>query len=199
MDIQTERKVTACALCGSSFPGLAEQRSHFRSDWHGYNLKRKHHSLPTVDEASFEKIVEHLDESISGSESSGSEDEHPSAGSGSSMLSQLLQKQALLQDGDDAGDSMTVKKKRGAGAAPMLWFSSPLLPPSTFLGVYRALFTSTELEEPNLVGALQKRQLEPQKVQVNGATQASSGPTIFLCMIGGGHFAGMIVSLIPKC
>jgi hypothetical protein len=50
-------KATSCALCVLSFPDLQEQRSHVRSDLHGYNLKRKIRELGPVSEAEFESLI----------------------------------------------------------------------------------------------------------------------------------------------
>lgn len=47
----------ACSLCGVSFETVEEQRSHTRSDLHGYNLKRKIRGLNSVTENEFEKLV----------------------------------------------------------------------------------------------------------------------------------------------
>ena len=40
-----------------SFSSVDEQRSHVRSDLHGYNLKQKMKGLKVVDELEFEKLV----------------------------------------------------------------------------------------------------------------------------------------------
>lgn len=47
----------ACSLCGVSFQTLEEQRSHTRSDLHGYNLKQRMRGQKPVSEADFEKLV----------------------------------------------------------------------------------------------------------------------------------------------
>lgn len=88
----------------------------------------------------------------------------------------------------------------------MILFSTPLLPTSTHLGIYRAIFTSEEQgNEGTILETIRKKQLVP-KPQMKVPTAASgiplpgaySGPHMFLCMIGGGHFAAMVVSLTPK-
>ena len=48
---------TSCGLCGLSFPSVQEQRSHVRSDLHGYNMKQKMRGLKPVGENDFEKLV----------------------------------------------------------------------------------------------------------------------------------------------
>jgi len=194
---------TACGLCGIAFKSLEDQRRHVKSDWHRYNLKQKLRGLQAVDEIQFERLVGDLDESISGSESSESEDE----GEGNTKdntLAALLKRQAKLQDGKMA-ESAPQKRKRGSGSPPLIWFSTPLLSSNISLGIYRALFTEAEQQAPSILEILQRKQLQPAQTKVtqNGSggvplPSSMTGPTIFLCMIGGGHFAAMIVSLTPK-
>lgn len=212
---------TSCGLCGLTFPTLQDQRSHVRSDLHAYNTKQKMRGRKPVDEAEFERLVGQLDESISGSDSSDSEDdedeEFGNAKAKESTLSALLKKQARIADGD-ADDAPVKKRKRGAGKPPMIWFDSPKLPENTTLGVYRAVLPADEEDgESTLVKSIQNKQLaakpppNPQakeKTEEDGGVPlpasmiqqntSASGPHYFLCMIGGGHFAGMLVSLTPK-
>lgn len=193
-----------------------------RSDLHGYNTKQKMRGRQAVNEAEFERLVGQLDESISGSDTSDSEedDEDDDFGSGKSKnttLSALLKKQAKVTDGD-AEDAPAKKRKRGAGKPPLIWFDSPKLPKNTTLGVYRAVLPADEEDgEGTLVKTIQSKQLAAkpppkplpkQSSEDDGGVAlpasmitkdtSASGPHYFLCMIGGGHFAGMIVSLTPK-
>ncbi|KAJ9622747.1 hypothetical protein H2203_006398 [Taxawa tesnikishii (nom. ined.)] len=197
---------TSCGLCGLTFSSVQEQRSHVRSDLHGYNLKQKMQ----------------LDESISGSDTSSSESSDEEGQDGTpkrkdTTLSALLKKQANLADPDGMDEFTTKKRKRGSGRPPLLWFSSSKLPSNISLGVYRSLFAPAEqiADGPTLVQTLQRKQLSakppppgptskpsedggvplPRSLQSN---TSASGPHYFLCMIGGGHFAGMLVSLTPK-
>ena len=195
---------TSCLQCGVYFTSVEEQRQHIRSDWHGYNLKQKLRGLKGVSEAEFEKLVEDLAESISGSESSQSEDDEEQK---ETTLSALLKKQARLEHlGPELEEVTPKKRKRGSGKPPQYWFSTPLLPSNTSLGIYRALFTEVEQEnESHIVEILREKQLTPAAPKAppdgsNGVPLPSTmtSPQIFLCMIGGGHFAAMIVSLSPK-
>ncbi|TKA64513.1 hypothetical protein B0A49_10224 [Cryomyces minteri] len=205
---------TSCALCGLAFPNVQEQRSHVRSDLHGYNLKQKMRGLQPVGEEDFDKLVGDLDESISGTDSSDSgsdsEDEEASGtGRKESTLSALLKKQAKLS-ASDMDDFAPKKRKRGSGKPPLVWFSTPKLPENTSLGIYRAIFSDAEqVEESHLVETIRKKQLPPTAPPKAPPTNPDSGgvalpspavvgPHYFLCMIGGGHFAAMLVSLAPK-
>ncbi len=207
---------TSCSLCGLSFADLQEQRSHVRSDLHGYNLKQKLRGKNPVSEAEFERLVGALDESISGSDTSDS-DESEQEGRKETTLRALLKRQAKVADGD-AEDAPSLKRKRGAGKPPLVWFSSDKLPSNTSLGAYRAIFSNeAQAEEAKLVETIQSKQLSAKRTPVPRKQQPQDeedggvpvgpqmpsdmsvvGPHYFLCMIGGGHFAAMLVSLTPK-
>lgn len=121
------------------------------------------------------------------------------------MLSALLKKQAKLQDSEDDGDNLK-RRKRGSGKPPLVWFGSSELPSNTSVGIYRAVFTQAEQQpQGDLVEIVRRKQLSfqpsaPPPDSEGGVPlpRAHVGPHIFMCMIGGGHFAGMIVSLAPK-
>ena len=200
---------TSCFQCGVSFQNLGEQRRHAKSDWHAYNLKQKLRGGKLVTENEFEKLLESLEESISGSELS---DSYSNEEQKDDTLTALLKKQAKITQsgqevGADAEDWVSRRKKKGPGVPPLIWFSTPTLPTNTSLGIYRSIFTKQDLEgESNIVDVLRQRQLShttsktEQSHGSNGASapSAMTSPQIFLCMIGGGHFAAMIVSLAPK-
>ncbi|OQD72762.1 hypothetical protein PENDEC_c019G05895 [Penicillium decumbens] len=189
---------TQCSLCRVSYHNVQEQRSHVRSDHHRYNLKSQLRGNPPLDEVQFAKAVGDLDESISGSESSESEEEDAEGGT-NTTLTALLRKQAKLFETNEEADA-TVK---GTSKSPLFWLSSSSLPSNKSLGVYRAIFSSAEQDEPgHLVDTIRKKQLAPVKARPNNAQAqqdpAAAGPHIFMCMIGGGHFAAMLVSLAPE-
>lgn len=200
-------KATSCSLCGLSFASVAEQRSHIRSDLHGYNLKQKIKGAKPVGEADFEKLIGDLDESISGSESSESdedEDDQDATKPKDTTLSALLKRQAKISN-PEFDEFAVTKRQRGPGKPPLLWFSSPELPENLSLGVYRAVFSVEEQEEEShILETLRKKQLaptQPPKLKPDGGVPLPGtdiGPHYFLCMIGGGHFAAMVVALAPK-
>lgn len=47
-----------CLACQVAFDSAEEQRAHYRSDWHRYNLKRKVADLPPVTRDQFEQKVQ---------------------------------------------------------------------------------------------------------------------------------------------
>ena len=197
---------TTCGLCQVSFSDVFEQRAHVKSDFHRYNLKARLRGTPPVDEAAFTKMIGDLDESISGSESSSSSDPDDDVTKGrDTALMALLKKQAKISEAANDGDFVVSKRKRGSGKPPLYWFTSPTLPANASLGVYRALFKNAEQEaEEHLVETLRNKQLKSvPAVRKSDATNANPGastinPQVFLCMIGGGHFAAMIVALAPE-
>ena len=170
---------TSCGLCRVAFDGLADQRQHFRSDWHGYNLKQNIRGLPVLNEAEFDEIVGELDSSLSGSGASGSEDEIDEPTSGPPKGSQ--------------GNTET-RQPKSAGS-PFVLMSSSLIPQTVHFGVYRALLGKETPQSSDAVNYLSNRQLRPQTTQQ--ASLSSDGPYFLLCMIGGGHFAAMVVSPLP--
>lgn len=105
---------------------------------------------------------------------------------------------------EDEEESSVGRRSRNRGKPPLIWFSSPLLPEYTYFGLYRAILTAEDLrEEDNLVDVVRKKQLEPiamPKPAKDGSLPeiAYKGPHFFLCMIGGGHFAAMVVALPPR-
>ncbi|RSL55179.1 hypothetical protein CEP53_007182 [Fusarium sp. AF-6] len=195
----------ACSLCGLTFTTVMDQRGHLKSDLHHYNLKQKLRGQKPVSEVEFEKLIGDLDESLSGSDSDESDEEEEDKQE--STLTTLLKKQARLADrrddtsGDEEGDNTAGRK--GRGKPPLIWFSSPVLPEKTYFGMYRAILTGEEQRNQDLVEVLKKKQVEPisiPKMPKDGSIPeiAYKGPHIFLCMIGGGHFAAMVVSLAPR-
>ncbi|KAI0467388.1 hypothetical protein F4859DRAFT_494267 [Xylaria cf. heliscus] len=206
----------ACSLCRLSFVSVDDQRGHQRSDWHHYNLKQKLRGSNPVSEAEFEKLVGDLDESLSGSESNESDDDdEDDRGSKGSTLVALLKKQATLADenartnsanaaADGEDHDLAGGRRRGSGKPPLLWFGSPLLPTNNYFGIYRAIFSPEDLtNEAHMAQVIKKKQLDPvsiPKPKADGSLVpgAYKGPHFFLCMIGGGHFAAMVVSLAPR-
>lgn len=76
------------------------------------------------------------------------------------------------------------------------------------LGIYRAIFSDVEQEEEShIVDTVRRKQLsptpatKPEEATSEGGVplpDTTASPHYFLCMIGGGHFAAMVVSLVPK-
>lgn len=164
-----------------------------------------------MSETNFEKLVDNLDESLSGSDDTESDSDSSDDDKkyNPTMLSALLKRQANISDPQIEEFAGTRKRKRGSGKPPMVWFSSPKLPTNTSLGIWRAIFTDAEQEagDEQILSHLHTKQLTPKpahnpsKDLAEGGValpNTNTGPHVFMCMIGGGHFAAMVVSLAPK-
>lgn len=145
-----------------------------------------------------------MDESLSGSDDSESDDDEGPAGRNETTLVALLKKRAVTssQGGDDG--IYRNSQKETSSKQPLVWFTSATVPPNSYLGVYRAIFTTEEQKNnDNFVDIIRKKQLLPMiPVKHNGeiskVASENIGPHTFMCMIGGGHFAAMVVSMVPK-
>ncbi|KAI1611916.1 hypothetical protein EDD36DRAFT_269510 [Exophiala viscosa] len=194
----------SCSLCKVSFNNVQDQRQHVKSDFHRYNLKLSIKEQPPIDEATFIRMIGDLDESLSGSDSDESDEDEAEGKPGDTTLSALLRRQAKISGQDHENPTST--KPKGFGNAPLLWMTSPMVGDDAGLGVYRAILSNEEQEvaPTSLVDIIKRKQLKPTMAKQSGKAQGNSTqsgvnePHFFLCMIGGGHFAAMIVSLIPE-
>ncbi|KAG5652040.1 hypothetical protein H0H81_006490 [Sphagnurus paluster] len=158
-----------CNIClGVIFVALDEQRAHFRSDWHRYNVKTRLAGGNPVPEVAFSQLVDALDDSISGSESSEEE-----GTSDSDAVNTLLNKTKKL-----ARSPSPDIETRGGPQTAITWFHSP---PSTQIGVYKALYS-----DPKDSSSYLSELKEMQKPLGEGRRWA-------MFMVAGGHFAGAIV------
>ncbi|GJJ11217.1 hypothetical protein Clacol_005449 [Clathrus columnatus] len=65
----------SCNVCmGSAFADVDDQRAHFKSDWHRYNVKLRLRGENAVTEPQFSSLIEGLEDSLSGSASSSDEE-----------------------------------------------------------------------------------------------------------------------------
>ncbi|KAI0766573.1 hypothetical protein BD413DRAFT_696795 [Trametes elegans] len=160
----------ACNIClGATFVDVEDQRVHFRSDWHRYNVKVRLNGGDPVSETHFAQLVDGLEDSISGSASSseGESDE-------SDAVSALVQKTRKLARPSSPGESTVPSLPQ----TPLVWFHSP---PSTQIGIYKAIFSTSTLPSDYLS--------ELKELQSGG----EHGRTWAMFMTAGGHFAGAIV------
>lgn len=142
-----------CSACHIS---VHQDRAHYKSDLHRLNLKRQVRGQAPLTEDEFDRMVEEQSiESLSGSEL---EDE----------LETLVEQVDL----DDVVSHLNTR-------LAFLLFKSSLLPEGKAFGIYKAVFTSAQIESPQ---------------QALGDFGQAGGKISALFMIGGGHFAGAIVS-----
>ncbi|KAI0313538.1 hypothetical protein OF83DRAFT_1140946 [Amylostereum chailletii] len=171
---QSTTGARTCNIClGAAFADVNDQRAHYRSDWHRYNVKIRLKGGTAASEAEFAKLVDSLEDSISGSASSSGEDSDES-----DAINSLLHKTKIASRSRSPSPS-----ERVAPQTALTWFHSP---PSTQIGVYRALFPTAS---PNTA------YLDHLK-----AMQRSGGPDgrkWAMFMVAGGHFAGLVVRVSP--
>ncbi|KZT70716.1 hypothetical protein DAEQUDRAFT_756103 [Daedalea quercina L-15889] len=160
----------ACNVClGVTFVDVDEQRTHFRSDWHRYNVRARLNGGTAVSESQFAQLVDGLEDSLSGSASS-SEGETDNDSDAVATLIHRTRKLARSPSPTDATPA-------GPGT-PLAWFHSP---PSTQIGIYKVLFPLSTPATSYLD--------ELKEMQKGG----EEGRTWAMFMVAGGHFAGAIV------
>lgn len=154
-----------------------EDVAYYKSDLYKFNLKRSLKKLPPLTEEEFETMLEeHSIESLSGSESGSEIDEKDSL----ELKLQSLMNMTIHEDEEEVPqNSVSYLNTK----SPLILFKSSLLPQDRAFGVYKSLFSEEELLKP----------LETLKGFSSLKNKKSA-----LFMIGGGHFAGAIVSHVPK-
>ncbi|BGP42435.1 hypothetical protein JCM10449v2_006440 [Rhodotorula kratochvilovae] len=204
-----------CALTGASFPTLDGLKQHYRTDWYRYNAKLRLEGKKTpVSEDNFNRLVENLTDSISGSDSSSASSSasdfascsSSSDGESGTALSRVLRKAHLARADaasaaqDDAGDEGDVLS---GPRTPLQWFEAPTYAPETQYGVARAALPAAGGRKRALPGAeegadvLQELRALQLPELAKGAEEDEERKWTLL-MFGGGHFAGMVVQLRPK-
>ncbi|KAG2129227.1 uncharacterized protein EDB93DRAFT_1234588 [Suillus bovinus] len=159
----------ACNIClGAIFADVTEQRSHFRSDWHRYNVKIRLRGGSAVTEPAFAQLVDGLEDSLSGSASS---DESSDNSDAVKVLVKKIKRRSR---------SPSHSEERQIPLTALTWFHSP---PSTQFGVYRMLFPMDTPASSYLA------ELKTIQERVKGGRKWA------MFMVAGGHFAGAIVEV----
>lgn len=170
----------ACNIClGVTFADVDEQRTHFRSDWHRYNVKMRMSGANAVSEAQFAQLADGLEDSLSGSASSSDESGESEDDAVSALVRKAKRLNTIREDDDDDAN-------RNVPNAPVLWFHSP---PSTQLGIYKVIFPADLIAYRGEDAG--QRYLEELKQMQKGA--GDEGRKWALFMVAGGHFAGAVV------
>lgn len=191
---QTSTSTTSgrsCNVCqGTSFANVDDQRNHFRSDWHRYNVKLRLNGKATVAETEFIRLVEGtcssvygredadelsgLEDSLSGSASESTDED--SETESNKKLATLMSRATVKTRSRSPSPSSA---QRNLPLMPLIWFHSP---PSTQIGVYRAIFSSPDAVAPYL----------DQLGKMKNCKEAE-GKKWALFLVAGGHFAGAVV------
>ncbi|CUS21473.1 LAQU0S03e03400g1_1 [Lachancea quebecensis] len=184
--VEAESSYTrACRTCGEEFSSEDLQKSHYKSDYHRFNIKRKLNDMPALSLDEFEVMTENDDvESISGSDTEPeSEEEEDIYREDKDKLSAILENQVAKLD---IQDSISGSKSHLNTRSPHIYFKSPMLPEDEVFSAFKALFSKTTISRP-----LETIFSWNDKSESNNAAEA---PFSALFMVGGGHFAGAIVS-----
>ncbi|KAG2122118.1 hypothetical protein DEU56DRAFT_832845 [Suillus clintonianus] len=159
----------ACNIClGATFADVTAQRSHFRSDWHRYNVKIRLRGGSPVTEPAFAQLVDGLEDSLSGSASTDESSDDSDA------------VKALVSKIKRTSRSPSPSEERQTPLTAVTWFHSP---PSTQVGMYRMLFP-IDTPAPSYLAELKSIQ-----------ERVEGGRKWAMFMVAGGHFAGAIVEV----
>ncbi|CAR29598.1 ZYRO0G12496p [Zygosaccharomyces rouxii] len=185
-----------CGLCSLEFKDQDTRRGHFKTSFHTFNVKRSLKGLNPVSQIEFEEIVQGgkiqsktpPSESEPESESESSMDEKEDSDNDElednkeEILEETIARELeqLSLNGQQNAEESAVSHL--ATRSSQLYFKSQLLSESQVFGLYKSLFDSETIKKP----------FEQLKVWNETEDQASSISALF--MMGGGHFAGAIVS-----
>lgn len=177
------KSLSGCNTCGLTFAPEADQNerlAHFKSDFHRLNVKLLAQGQKPLTEADFDHLVETQSvESISGSEDSESEND-PEEPKELQALPTVFEKLATTEDEHEQNSYIN-------NHSPFVLLKSLLLENEKAFGVYKTLFSEETLQKGTILEDLQRLRLEPAKLGIS-----------VLLMIGGGHFAGAVISHSPK-
>ncbi|CAG8634375.1 13508_t:CDS:2, partial [Acaulospora colombiana] len=187
-DITIEREPLrpTCLACGiSSFDNVEQQRAHYTLDWHRFNVKRRSINIEAgksdyipVTEQEFEEFTGDVLSSISGSESPGSD-----SSSQNDDIATLVEEFENLNI-HKKGTSVKGNQRK---SAPILWFTgSNILADGVYLGVYRNTLYSKGDGLGNPINDIKRLQVTSNEQQRYWT----------MLMIGGGHFAGLVLDIV---
>ncbi|KAI8598401.1 hypothetical protein EDD21DRAFT_309461 [Dissophora ornata] len=179
----------SCRTCAiTDFLSIDAQRSHAKSDWHHYNLKLRlldNKGTPITLQQYNSMLLDHARDSAS-------QDEHdkPKIQFLISKLEATFLHSNQTMNVDAASQQQQERQKaleqqiQTDRMSPMVWFTSPLYGPSVRFGVYKNALTN-------------RGQCESVVEHLNAEIPGTATPPRFwtLILLGGGHFAGMVVDL----
>lgn len=194
-DLQIARKkvtsnVMRCSVCQMSFDSRNEQKAHYQTDYHLMNVKRNLRGLDILSVGEFDALIskEHdiksEDENSDGEQTSSDHEESEEASDRDpdlqtnnymeTIIENDLQKLGFQKDESDAISHINTQ-------SPYIYFKSKYLQKNKVLGIYKSLFNKRSLSNPNEALTFWNSQENPMAISA-------------LFMVGGGHFAGAIVS-----
>ncbi|CUM65079.1 uncharacterized protein PRCAT00002701001 [Priceomyces carsonii] len=175
---QKSENENECSACNIKLDE-EDRRYHYKTDFHRFNLKRSIEHQKPISESEFDALVEGQSiESLSASDSESDSDEYGNEDKSKAKLETVFEKVTLNATPLESERSISYLNTR----SPYILFKSPFLEEGKAFGVYKALFSALEIQN-SPVNVLQSWSREPV------CNQKSA-----MFMIGGGHFAGAIVS-----
>lgn len=195
VDVTGKREVSNslnCGLCSLEFKDQDTRRAHYKTSFHTFNVKRNFKGLNPVSQTEFENIIKEnkiqpktpISDSESESESPADEkeesDDDESDDNNEEILEETIARELeqLSLNGKQEGESASYLATRSS----QMYFKSKLIPESQVFGIYKSLFDSESIKRP----------IEELRLWNEVEEQTSSISALF--MMGGGHFAGAIVS-----
>lgn len=178
-----------CSHCGP-IPETGEAnylQLHYKKDYHRYNIKRKLHNLPPLNEQEFEKAIGDMDdESISGSdsdESDESDSDDKQEEDSEDKLAALLDKANLNNNNDNNEMDEPVTLNH----TPFFMYNSNDIENDKVYAIYKNLFDS------KYVTSGYKPPEEEYKNNLEALDSLDPNGTSAILMLGGGHFSGGII------
>lgn len=181
-----------CTVCQVDFESRDVQKAHYQTDYHLMNVKRKLRGLNIVSLSEFNEMISKEPESKFKDEIT--ENEQPSSGEADeseeasdqesdasvndymeSIIEDDIKKLSLREDESSVVSHLNTQ-------SPYIFFKSNTLPKNEVLGIYKSIFSKASLSKPY-------EALESWNSQESPSMAISA-----LFMVGGGHFAGAIVS-----
>lgn len=176
-DLDTFETVQQNSEPSVQLPKVTKDVNYYKSDLHRYNLKRAQNNLPLIDEDEFERLIETQSiDSISGSESESESDSvsDETDDEQEQKIKSLIKQLETVSTSEDLPSASHMNTK-----SPFILFDTESVTNEKAVGIYKAIFPENALKDP--VGYLNRAR-----------GQRDSTSAIF--MIGGGHFAGAIIS-----
>ncbi|KAE9399862.1 hypothetical protein BT96DRAFT_965488 [Gymnopus androsaceus JB14] len=161
----------ACNIClGIAFLDIDQQRAHFRSDWHRYNVKNRLKGGQPVAESDFNQLIDGLEDSLSGSESSS--DEETESESDRDAVNALVNKH------NKRSDSPESSMRKGPTYCPFVVSLSSFDSNRSLSNIISQWYTR-RCSSASIAGSC--------KIPVPGGRQWA------MFMVAGGHFAGAVI------
>lgn len=181
-DLETQQEVSEIPIKNPEpeVKKLTNDKDYYKSDLHRYNLKRQLNNLPLLSENEFDELLKHESVSISGSEDEDSEDEKTE--DDSEIRVQALIKKLSLHASEEQ-EELSVSHLNTKSA--YILFKALNIPSDKGLGIFKSMYNDNQLLHT------------PLETLRSFTTTEKSGKSALL-MIGGGHFAGAIISHIRK-